>query len=206
MRRNHWWGAALGAGVIAGAVLLAPSAQASPHPARHKTVVKVVVQGKAAANRGRYVVKHNGDAHDHHGDGHHGDGDHGHGTPPPPPPPPPPAPKPDHHGHGDDHHHGYPGGSEPCVTVNTHHDHDGYRIDGDAKNGDTGYSHARAGVYVSSDGKKWDKAGETMTGTDGSFTYRVRGHDGDKVKVVVVGAHGGAASQSNVKQFGPEKH
>jgi hypothetical protein len=32
MRRKHWWGATLGAGVIAGAVLLAPSAMASPRP------------------------------------------------------------------------------------------------------------------------------------------------------------------------------
>jgi hypothetical protein len=31
MRRKHWWGATLGAGVIAGSVLLAPSAMASPH-------------------------------------------------------------------------------------------------------------------------------------------------------------------------------
>jgi hypothetical protein len=33
MRRNHWWGATLGAGVVAGAAFLAPSALALPTPA-----------------------------------------------------------------------------------------------------------------------------------------------------------------------------
>lgn len=192
MRTNHWLGAAVGAGVIAGAVLMAPSAQASPHPASHKTVVKVVVKSKSAPNRGRVIVQHHGDSHDHHGAGHHG-----HHAPPPPP-------KPAHQEHH--HHHGYPGGREACVTMNAHAERGGHRIEGRATNGVTPHAGVKAGVYVSKDGKNWNKVGETTTGKDGGFRYKVTGHSGEQVKAVVAGGRGTGATHSAPKRLERTKH
>src|SRR4051794_30101133 len=79
MRRIHWWGGAVGAGVIATAAFVAPTAYAahSTTPRKptvgHATTVKhgkvAVKHGKVAVKQVKVVAKHH---HHHHHNGHGG--------------------------------------------------------------------------------------------------------------------------------------
>jgi hypothetical protein len=188
MRRKHWWGATLGAGVVAGAVLMAPSALASP-PSHSKAPTKhPVLHGKSVADNGRRDGRHEGDAHDkwdNRGKSRHND--------------PPKRHRGDDDGH---HHHGYASGHQPCVTVRANKGRDGYNLHGKAQTGSTGYGNVAAGVYVSKDGGGWTKEGETTTREDGTFDWKLKAKGNFRVMAVVPSRYGNSAGRSAATRVG----
>jgi hypothetical protein len=171
MRRIHWWGGAVGAGVIATAAFVAPTAYAAPrhHPPRKPTIghAKVLVRhGK--------VVKVLRLPHD---PGHH----HHH-----------------HHGHGGCN---YPPSGTASVTLNgPDHLHVGIdrTLSGSVKVNSCGYAGFATGLYVSADGKTgWTLATSTSSNDAGAFTFSFMSATSVYVRAVVAGGAGYGTTTSS---------
>jgi len=176
MRRIHWWGGAVGAGVIATAAFVAPTAYAA-HPTPRKPTVghaKVLVKhGKVLVRHGKVVKVLR--AHD---PGHH----HHH-----------------HHGHGGGCN--YPPSGTASVTLNgPDHLHVGIdrTLSGSVKVNSCGYAGFATGLYVSADGKTgWTLATSTTSNDKGAFTFAFMSATSVYVRAVVAGGAGYGTTTSS---------
>jgi hypothetical protein len=218
MRSRHWWGAAVAAGVLAGAMLASPASAAPVASTQAGVAASGAVAGKSkpvkqtkapVVRKGRYVARDNrprdnrhSNGHDNghdngHNNGNNHDGNHGNSN---------------HdggHGHsGDDH--PYPCNGTPSLNISVpDHVHKGREITVSATariNGE-GVRNAKVGFYGSIDnGKTWKLYATAKTDGKGNVSYSYTPSHEALLRVVIKGGDGLGAAQSTSVALNLNKH
>jgi hypothetical protein len=174
MRRIHWWNGAIGAGAIAAAAFVAPTAMAAHHPSPVKPKVRTVAQVTVhPPARHRVVVSSHGEPqHVYH---HGGPGDPGCSYP--------------------------PSGTAHITLGGPDHARRSsvVSLSGSVKVNACGYAGFPTGLYSSDDGKRhWKQVSTTTSDDKGNYSFRYTVLHTVYLRAVVAGGDGYGATQSDV--------